>query len=496
MYQWIKNLWLSVSLKKKLWLFAGTVSLILALSVVFNIELMDYSLKGFNGILDDNSRCNEFMEAMEQEVSAFEDYIRYRSAEYEGVYRAACERTRQSIMRLPYDYTAIGPVRYARTWSVKNGYEAYSGFREELLSMEPEGDAFIDRLYEVYKMQDYLVSYGSRLMRVTLREGNKSYQKNVPVFHWIPYAILGVSVLLLAAVLFLTRVLSSAMVTPLLRLAHCSRRIEANDFEGGDFSVENKDEMGELVLAFNKMKRAMEIHINTLREKNEMAERLHKEELERIKMEKRLEAARLELLRNQINPHFLFNTLSMIACTAKLEGAETSEKMISSLSKLFRYNLKTSEPVVSLEKELEVVRDYIYIQQMRFGERIQYHLDLELNPGEVKVPAFTMQPLVENSIIHGLSKKEEGGKILIKVRREEKNVVISVADTGIGMNEEQLRELKAALTGSRTAKVGIGLGNICKRIAGMYENGDFRISSKEGKGTVVQLIVPQDEIFS
>lgn len=106
-----------------------------------------------------------------------------------------------------------------------------------------------------------------------------------------------------------------------------------------------------------------------------MTELLHKEELERVEMEKQLEAARLEFLKSQINPHFLFNTLNMISCTAKLEKAGTTEKMIASLSSLFRYNLKMSEQVVFLEQELKIVDDYIYIQKMRFGGRIRYERD-------------------------------------------------------------------------------------------------------------------------
>ena len=159
------------------------------------------------------------------------------------------------------------------------------------------------------------------------------------------------------------------------------------------------------------MKHATEGYINTLKEKNEMAERLHKEEVERIEMEKRLDAARLELLKSQINPHFLFNTLNMISCMAKLEEAQTTERMISSLGNLFRYNLKTSEQIVPLERELKVVQDYMYIQQMRFGSRISHDLRVEVDGGETMIPAFTLQPLVENAIIHGIARKEEGGRI-------------------------------------------------------------------------------------
>ena len=98
--------------------------------------------------------------------------------------------------------------------------------------------------------------------------------------------------------------------------------------------------MGELVRAFNKMKRSTKGYIDTLKENHRMSELLHREEIERVEMEKQLSGARLELLKSQINPHFLFNTLNMIACMAKLEEAVTTERMISSMGSLFRYNLR------------------------------------------------------------------------------------------------------------------------------------------------------------
>lgn len=100
---------------------------------------------------------------------------------------------------------------------------------------------------------------------------------------------------------------------------------------------------------------------------------------------------------------------------------------------------------------------------------------------------------MENAIIHGLSKKEQGGKILLKIWKEGNKVIISVADTGVGMSQESLLKLRGALKAGGTARVGIGLGNICRRIHAMYKNGDFRIYSSQGNGTVVQVTVPQDE---
>ena len=493
MFRYIKNLWLTISLKKKLGTFSIIVILVMGLSIAFNILIMNFSLDSFNVILNDNSLCYDVQEALEQEASAFEEYIRDRSWERAKEYRLACFKTEESIKALPFQYTDINQERYARTWNIKNGYEGYRVFRDEVLHMNPEARGFVAKLYKVYGMQGYLQTYARRLMQATLKEGKSSYQQKVPVLYYIPSMIMAYSIVMIITVICLTKLLSNTLINPMVRLAHCSRKIARNDFSGNDVTVENKDEMGELVQAFNKMKHATEGHINTLKEKNEIAERLHKEELGRIEMEKRLDAARLELLKSQINPHFLFNTLNMIACMAKLEEADTTERMISSMSSLFRYNLKTSEQIVPLAQELKVVEDYMYIQQMRFGSRIAYDCRLEVDEEETIIPAFTLQPIVENAIIHGLSKKEQGGKILLKIWKEGNKVIISVADTGVGMSQESLLKLRGALKAGGTARVGIGLGNICRRIHAMYKNGDFRIYSSQGNGTVVQVTVPQDE---
>ena len=296
---------------------------------------------------------------------------------------------------------------------------------------------------------------------------------------------------MMIVVLFLTKLLSDTLVRPLVVMAQSVGNMAKNDFGGQELSVSNKDEMGDLVHAFNQMKLVTKNYISTLKANNEMAALLHQEELERVEMEKQLDAARLENLKNQINPHFLFNTLNMIACSAKLEEAATTERMITSMSNLFRYNLKTSEQVVSLAGELKVVRDYMYIQQMRFGDRIRYEEEIDADEEAVRIPAYTLQPVVENAIIHGIGKKEEGGTIRLRVLDGVDRVIISVADDGLGMGPEKLEALREALKGTGTARVGIGLGNIYRRLQMMYEDADFKIESSENGGTVVWMEIPQ-----
>lgn len=489
----LRNIWLTISIKKKIGIFAAMVILIMALLATFSICIMNFSLGGFNTILNDNSRCHDFQEALDLEIESFADYIRDATPDTRDQYVLSCVRTERCLRSLPFDYARIGTERYARTWSILNGYETYQAYRDELAETQVRESDFVERLYRVYKMQEYLQTYARRLVQVTLKEGNDSYQEKVPVFYNMPYLILAISAVFMGFVMFLTKILSNALVSPAVLLAQCARKIAKNDFTGEDPSVENRDEMGELVQAFNKMKRSTKGYIDTLKENHRMSELLHREEIERVEMEKQLSGARLELLKSQINPHFLFNTLNMIACMAKLEEAVTTERMISSMSSLFRYNLKTSEQIVTLARELKVVQDYMYIQQMRFGSRILYSCDLKVDAEQAMIPAFTLQPVVENAMVHGLSKKEQGGRVHVRIWEQGKRLVISVADTGLGMSEERLAEVTEAMKERRTSRIGIGLGNIYKRIHMMYKQGEFRIASIEGRGTVIQMFIPQEK---
>ena len=489
----LRNIWLTISIKKKIGIFAAMVILIMALSATFSICIMNFSLGGFNTILNDNSRCHDFQEALDLEIESFADYIRDATPDTRDQYVLSCIRTERCLRSLPFDYARIGTERYARTWSILNGYETYQAYRDELAETQVRESDFVERLYRVYKMQEYLQTYARRLVQVTLKEGNDSYQEKVPVFYNMPYLILAISAVFMGFVMFLTKILSNALVSPAVLLAQCARKIAKNDFTGEDPSVENRDEMGELVRAFNKMKRSTKGYIDTLKENHRMSELLHREEIERVEMEKQLSGARLELLKSQINPHFLFNTLNMIACMAKLEEAVTTERMISSMGSLFRYNLKTSEQIVTLARELKVVQDYMYIQQMRFGSRILYSCDLKVDAEQAMIPAFTLQPVVENAMVHGLSKKEQGGRVHVRIWEQGNRLVISVADTGLGMSEERLAEVTEAMKERRTSRIGIGLGNIYKRIHMMYKQGEFRIASIEGRGTVIQMFIPQEK---
>lgn len=490
----VRQLWQSLAIKNKLLVFTGLVFLMIFLSIIFNVWVAKFSLIDFRKILEENARSEETVNALTAESKFFEQYMRGYASVSEEELAGVMQRTEKAVNALSFDHRLLGDERYAQTWSIYNTYAVYRAARDEILELRRSGAENIELLYEVYEMQEYLQQYARNLLIETLDDGNVLYQKRIPDIVRVPLVIITMGTLLFGVVLKLVEILNRDIVLPVLQIVKASKKIASNDFNVEDVKVENKDEIGELAAAFNKMKYATQEYILILEEKRKTLALLHQEEMERLEMEKQLEAMQLDLLKSQINPHFLFNTLNVIGGMANLESAETTEKMIMALSSLFRYNLKTSEREVILDWELTVVRNYIYLQQMRFGSRVGFSIDCPADKMRAVVPAFTFQPLVENAVIHGLSPKEEGGRVLIRVWREAESLYITVTDTGIGMEEAELAALKERLHDKNDGKRGIGIGNIYRRIYAMYENGQMDIFSRKNVGTIVRIIIPYLEI--
>ena len=211
------------------------------------------------------------------------------------------------------------------------------------------------------------------------------------------------------------------------------------------------------------------------------------------KVEQEKAKYQLENLKRQINPHFLFNTLNMISCMARLEDAATTDQMIVHLGSLFRHNLRTKRQQITLEEELDGLEDYIYLQQMRFDGRITVEKSIRVQPAAVLVPSFMLQPVVENAYSHGLKSREEGGRILLRAWMQGKVLVLTVADNGKGMTAEELDAVQTKIAQSEQTGRSIGLGNISRRIGMLYPGGKMQVYSRAGHGTVVRFELPQTQ---
>jgi two-component system LytT family sensor kinase len=195
--------------------------------------------------------------------------------------------------------------------------------------------------------------------------------------------------------------------------------------------------------------------------------------------------ARMEALQNQINPHFLFNTLNSISSLVRFDP-DTARDMIFKLATILRRLLNSSEAFAPLREEFEFIDNYLDIEVVRFGrDKLRVVKELDPKSLDVMVPSMLLQPLVENSIKHGLSTKIEGGSIYLRSRVSESKLVIEVEDDGVGMGA-------ADLAGSGTwPGMGIGMANVSERLQVLYgDTARMTIDSHEGKGTLIRIRLP------
>jgi len=207
-------------------------------------------------------------------------------------------------------------------------------------------------------------------------------------------------------------------------------------------------------------------------------------------------------LQNQINPHFLYNTLEAIRGEALSEGMDNIANITEAMATFFRYTISNMDNLVSLEEELSNAENYFAIQNYRFGDRIGMQVDIE--PGseaarDIKIPKLTLQPIIENSIIHGLEHQVEPGKVSVHIGIVEQRLLIEITDDGVGMAESTLDEINRRLLHPESVHAGdekprtggIALINVDNRIRLIFgEQYGLKVSSIKGYGTRVEVCLP------
>lgn len=208
-----------------------------------------------------------------------------------------------------------------------------------------------------------------------------------------------------------------------------------------------------------------------------------------IKLEEQgqlLLSARMAALQNQINPHFLFNTLNSVSSLVRVDP-DTARELIIKLATILRRLLHSSDAFVPLQEEIDFIDNYLDIEVVRFGrDKLRVIKELAPDSLDVMVPSMLLQPLVENSIKHGLSSKIDGGSIYLRSQITDSHVTIEVEDDGVGMGSAQLLEPPTGF-----GEGGIGMANIAERLKVLYgETARMTIDSRNGTGTLVRLRLP------
>lgn len=220
---------------------------------------------------------------------------------------------------------------------------------------------------------------------------------------------------------------------------------------------------------------------------------LIEEKRARAELEKELKVAELKALKAQMNPHFMFNVLNSIGNLALMEGAKQTQEMSYLFSHLLRYNLENGDKAVYLKEDIENIERYLKVQKIRFGDKLNYTIEINGDIEQQKIPPFILQPFVENAVNHGIVPKESAGHIRIEVNMEREDVILKIEDDGIGMSQRQIRKIFNADQEKYEGKsLGIGIQNTRKRLINNYGSDyDVRILSRENVGTSIMIKIPR-----
>lgn len=220
--------------------------------------------------------------------------------------------------------------------------------------------------------------------------------------------------------------------------------------------------------------------------------RLLAETQEKAALQSALQSTQLQFLQLQINPHFLFNSLTLISYTAIKENAPQTEEIAHCLSEMLRYLLRNIASTVTLGEELAIIEQYLTIQQLRFGERLKVQIELNPSLQQLPIPCMLLQPLVENVIVHAVESLTRPVSLKIKVSSRFSGVLIEILDDGVGMDAKIAASINnRTFTAINSHKTSLGLGNVMQRLEGEYGSEAYiHVESEIGKGTQIFLFLP------
>lgn len=483
-------------IRKKIILSYLITILILGLTSVFSYYNARVVLDRLKAIISEHVYLNELSNDAHDMVLEVERYLSTKSSDTLLNYymlHSSLENKANSISReTTYDQDEL---------MLKNiGYMIDYLLEETDLAVKAKrgriGSEYVAHFTRVMEINEHIKFYINNLLHLRLLEGSEQYtviNKNMTYISYLNILMIGFSVLfnIGLAVFFAYR-----LTKPIVELAYAADKIAAGHFDIKPVVRKDDDEISILAAAFNKMTANIRNYIDEIKKKAEMETRLKEQQMENLKMRSLLKEAELKSLQSQINPHFLFNTLNTASQLAMMEGADHSSEFIENVAQLFRYSLRKLDEPITLGEEIDHAMKYMYIIQVRFGDRLEFHTDIDTELLDAKVPCTIIQPIVENAFIHGLSNLDVHGVISLVVREGSGIILIEVIDNGAGMDKAGIEALLTSIDPDVMSRrvTGLGVYNVVNRLKLFYnlgESGDIiEISSKIGEGTKVTLKIP------
>ena len=487
---WIQSFFSSI--RRRLLAFSLATVGLLGLVSVYSQVNAEGILRGVKQVYERQNLLIDLVNTSERISASLEAYLASKGSE--------------SLLRLIRDSEILDQeLEGVLNWPVLSGQGG--GSRRNIFGLGREFQAEVQRAvtakrgrdeegystaYELtQRLSGYLKAevdqFGLEEFRASLRQANLFYEKLGAL--QVSNMIALTSLLILA--LLLSFWFSRELADPLERLSVAATEISRGNY---DFELPpaGSDETGRLAAAFDRMRGAIVRSIEEIRHAAEV-------ENENLRMRSLLRNTEYQALQAQINPHFLFNTLNAASQLAMMEEALETEKFLHRLAHLMRHNIRKLDQPVTLAEEIQNLENYIYIMTIRFGARVRFDLVVDAPVEGVTIPPMSLQPLVENCLVHGLRDREEGGIVSILLSSVSDFLLVEIRDNGVGLQPSVLQSLQDDTIGEESTPIsdslghsnGIGLGNVLHRLRLFYGVHDvIRISSSPGAGTSVVLRLP------
>ncbi len=488
------------SLRWRIMMCIGIAILMLVASLLTTMRLSLYSMSNLGDSYKSNSELTHFSQAVTTTEKAMEDYVNYRTFESIDAYynaRTKIEDYFEKFQELP----SKNDVAH-KEYIVHQLTEAFLYYSNLAISARRANNEAEIQLNYKYAMDsyNYLTSQILELNNLRLQQNAIRYNQNqsrILLSNTVSIIFFLVFTLMIFIVLYLT---ITSIMEPLADISEVAHKVARRNFDVPLFNRTSNDEIGTICTAFDRMIISIREYIDTIWEKARTEAELKEKEIE---MQALYTDAQLRALQNQVNPHFLFNTLNTGAQLAMMENADKTCYFIEQVADFFRYNIQQQSRTVSIDEELGLIDNFVYIMKVRFGNRLDFTKEIPEGPFKEQIPSMTLQPLVENCIKHGLKKSK--GKVKLSITREENFIVISISDNGDGMPENTRKAVFEAVASGTTrlsqdvldnnsTHNGTGLISVFMRLKLQFQRNDlFDITDGENKkGTKFIIRIPKD----
>lgn len=447
-----------------------------------------------NSVYRDNMKLNDLSASIGNIQNYMTEYLNTKTTDSLEAYYRSEQEYAALLTALNSDVTDNYYSRMER--NIKNMSQDYLEATEQAIEAKRgrNVEKYSQKYDEATDLYGYITTYISSLNNTQFKTNSINFSKLTSAFRVFEMISTGVLLASLIGSVILVIIFTGNIIEPIRELAKAADEVSVGNFEIEIPKTTSQDEIGVVTDAFSKMLVSIRQYIQQITDNMEK-ERIMKER--ELRIEATLKDAQLKYLQAQINPHFLFNTLNAGAQLAMMEEAEKTYDYIQNTAEFFRYNVRKGNTTVKLSEEITLIDNYVYILNVRFSGDIKYEKNIETDISEITMPSMILQPLVENSVKHGIKEMEGRGKILLHVYSDDEYIYISVKDNGEGMTQETIDkimkgELKQAEDSPDSS--GIGLDNVISRLKLFTEREDCIsfFSEGEGKGTEVIIKLNSD----